>query len=470
MFVNFSMHRILLSILFTTSLFAKDIIAVLDLETIGLNSGEATILTQRLTTKLISIGQYEVVERANMDKILKEQKFQKSGCTDSECAVEIGQLLNTDFIVMGSVNKFGSTWTLDARLIDVGLGKGIISAEYTMKGEIDGLITTGITSIAKQLCGIQTTKQSSITEPTQTNVNGQSFVNKKQLSEPAKIILERKSSFYGLVIGFKVYDNNTYIGKLGSGKTLSWDNTSGNLNMHVSVPLTYGMGLWNYHPINTVVDANQTYYYKINSIGELIDSRIGSKNSQKDISAQDIKSVKQKNKNWYFTLVTLESRIPRTTSGETEELETSFLQTRYKNFQFIIQSGSLDGCTDERKELNLCNTASGIISSAIGYYRNFNISNINIFQKINVNNIGFNYWYHFQPSLSTFVENGWVTETSVPFHQLSLEIETTKYLSMGLNLELGVNFFIDGVPSELEMLEGFFLKAGVNMLSFGRNF
>ena len=154
MFVIFSMHRILLSILFTTSLFAKDIIAILDLETIGLNSGKATILTQRLTTKLISIGIYEVVERANMDKILKEQKFQKSGCTDSECAVEIGQLLNTDFIVMGSVNKFGSTWTLDARLIDVGLGKGIISAEYTMKGEIDGLITTGITSIAQQLSGM----------------------------------------------------------------------------------------------------------------------------------------------------------------------------------------------------------------------------------------------------------------------------------------------------------------------------
>ena len=155
MFVNFSMHRILLSILFTTSLFAKDVIAVIELEQKGLTKQEAAILTDRLTTKLISIGKYEVVERTNMDKILKEQKFQKSGCTDSECAVEIGQLLNTDFIVIGSVNKFGSTWTLDSRLIDVGLGKGTISAEFTMQGEIDGLITTGITSIAKQLCELE---------------------------------------------------------------------------------------------------------------------------------------------------------------------------------------------------------------------------------------------------------------------------------------------------------------------------
>ena len=146
------MYRILLSILLTTSLFAKDIIAVLDLEQIGLTPQEATILTQRLTTKLIAIDRYQVVERNNMDKILKEQKFQHSGCTDSECAVEIGQLLNTDFIILGSVNKFGSTYAVDARLIDVGLGKSLISAEFSMKGEIDELLTTGMTSIARQLC------------------------------------------------------------------------------------------------------------------------------------------------------------------------------------------------------------------------------------------------------------------------------------------------------------------------------
>jgi len=119
----------LLYFAFISSLFAKEIIAVLDLEQIGLTPQEAQILTQRLTTKLIAIDRYQVVERNNMDKILKEQKFQHSGCTDSECAVEIGQLLNSDFIVMGSVSKFGSMYSIDARLIDVGQGKGVISAK-----------------------------------------------------------------------------------------------------------------------------------------------------------------------------------------------------------------------------------------------------------------------------------------------------------------------------------------------------
>jgi TolB-like protein len=149
------MQKCLLAILFISSLFPKDIIAILELEQKGLSEQEAEILTDRLTTKMISLDKYQVVERNNMDKILKEQKFQNSGCTDSECAVEIGQLLNSDYIIIGSVNKFGDTYAVDARLIDVGLGKSIISAEFSMTGKIDALLTTGITSIAKQLCGIQ---------------------------------------------------------------------------------------------------------------------------------------------------------------------------------------------------------------------------------------------------------------------------------------------------------------------------
>ena len=158
------MQNILIPILFISSLFAKDIIAVLDLDQIGLTPQEATILTQRLISRLISINRYQVVERNNMDKILKEQKFQHSGCSESECAVEIGQLLNSDYIIIGSVNKFGKTYAIDVRLIDVGLGKSLISAEFSMTGEIDELLTTGMASIAKQLCDLPAQKTAEATQ------------------------------------------------------------------------------------------------------------------------------------------------------------------------------------------------------------------------------------------------------------------------------------------------------------------
>ncbi len=57
-----------MSILITTSLFAKDVIAVLELEQKGLTEQEAAILSDRLTTKMISLDKYQVVERNNMEK------------------------------------------------------------------------------------------------------------------------------------------------------------------------------------------------------------------------------------------------------------------------------------------------------------------------------------------------------------------------------------------------------------------
>ena len=50
-FVNFYMHRILLSILLTTSLFGAKYLAVINLEAESISESEARILTQRLTIK-----------------------------------------------------------------------------------------------------------------------------------------------------------------------------------------------------------------------------------------------------------------------------------------------------------------------------------------------------------------------------------------------------------------------------------
>ena len=150
------MHRILLSILLTTSLFGAKYLAVLDLEAESISESEAKILTQRLTSIMIELSDYTVVERANIDKILKEQKFQHSGCTDSECAVEIGQLLNADITVIGTVSKFGDTYTIDSRIINVGNGEALGSASYTHTGNIDQLVKDGIESVARELLGVKT--------------------------------------------------------------------------------------------------------------------------------------------------------------------------------------------------------------------------------------------------------------------------------------------------------------------------
>ena len=52
----------------------------LDFEGINIYESDAKALTQRLTSEMISLEVYQVLERSKMKQLLEEQKFQYSGC------------------------------------------------------------------------------------------------------------------------------------------------------------------------------------------------------------------------------------------------------------------------------------------------------------------------------------------------------------------------------------------------------
>jgi len=133
-------------------------IAIIDFEGIGVSIDETRVLTQRLTSELISLNVYQLFERSKIDQLLKEQKFQNSGCIDAACAVEIGKLAGVEHVVIGTVNKIGNTYSVDSRMIDVESGKSVISAEYSTQNSIDDVITQGMESISYQLCKMEVPK------------------------------------------------------------------------------------------------------------------------------------------------------------------------------------------------------------------------------------------------------------------------------------------------------------------------
>ena len=69
-------------------------IVVMSLKADGVADRTARTVTNMLRTEFINIGRFTVVERAQMDAILKEQGLQQTGCTDQECAVQIGKLMS----------------------------------------------------------------------------------------------------------------------------------------------------------------------------------------------------------------------------------------------------------------------------------------------------------------------------------------------------------------------------------------
>ena len=171
------MQKFLLPILLLTSLFAREYIAIIDFEGIGVSESEARVLTQRLTSEMITLEEYQVLERSEMKRLLSEQKFQYSGCVDTKCAVELGKMLGAKYMVVGTISKLGKTFTLDSRLISVETSEAYGSGQYSTDISIDNLIKYGMKSLAYQLCDLEPPKISPITNLTETLYNNRYIIS-----------------------------------------------------------------------------------------------------------------------------------------------------------------------------------------------------------------------------------------------------------------------------------------------------
>ena len=119
-------------------------LAILDLDAVSISTEESVVLTNRLRSEVFSTNRFVLVERNEMNEILKEQGFQLTGCTSSECLVEAGQLLNVNQMIGGSIGKIGNTYTIEIRLIDISTGKILAMAAEDIQGRIDDVLKTGI--------------------------------------------------------------------------------------------------------------------------------------------------------------------------------------------------------------------------------------------------------------------------------------------------------------------------------------
>lgn len=127
-------------------------LAVSDLESRGLSKDEALIISDRLRQEIQSTGKFRIMERSMMSAILQEQGFQQTGACDSaSCQMQMGKLLGVDQILIGSVGKLGSTFSLNIRILSVETGEILQSYSEDIRGEIDDLIRTPVKNIAKKL-------------------------------------------------------------------------------------------------------------------------------------------------------------------------------------------------------------------------------------------------------------------------------------------------------------------------------
>ena len=128
------MKKIIFNCLVSSLVFAqadKKVIAVTEIEHKGLSEMALQRIYNRLETELFNLGKYNVTTRGEIDKILTEQDFQYSGCTQQECAVKIGQFLNANYMLLPNILYEQKTGNLSATFKLVNVETAQISSVVT---------------------------------------------------------------------------------------------------------------------------------------------------------------------------------------------------------------------------------------------------------------------------------------------------------------------------------------------------
>ncbi len=113
-------------------------IAVADLRALEVSASEAMVVSDFLRNELVNTAVFEVLERSNMEKLLAEQAFQSTGCTEETCAVKMGKLLNVQKIIIGSFSRAFDKFYIMIRVIDVEKGMAIMAetVEFSSADEL----------------------------------------------------------------------------------------------------------------------------------------------------------------------------------------------------------------------------------------------------------------------------------------------------------------------------------------------
>ena len=144
----------------TTRKAGKEKLAILDLEAkYGIEREFAEGLSVIIRDEIHNFGKYEVMSREDLQAVAsQEQMKQALGCDEgSTCLVDFGRAIGTRFIVVGSISKFGTTYTISLRVLDTkGESAGVVN-RTSMKckcAEEDMIITAQ--NVAAKLMGKET--------------------------------------------------------------------------------------------------------------------------------------------------------------------------------------------------------------------------------------------------------------------------------------------------------------------------
>jgi TolB-like protein len=105
-----------------------------------------TTVQEMFCTGFVESKRFSVIERAQIEKILKEKQFVGTGEVDRETARYLGKILGVNYLLIGSTSRLGQAFEIDARLVDAETGEtkiasnGRCAAESELRSTVHGIV------------------------------------------------------------------------------------------------------------------------------------------------------------------------------------------------------------------------------------------------------------------------------------------------------------------------------------------
>ena len=141
----------------------KPVLAVLDLTVDQVSVNEKKTLIALLTSELFRTEEFQVIDVAQRDSLLKEIEFSQSDCTDESCQVEIGKLLAAEYVVVGRVGKIGKKYVVALKLLETSSARTVRAADGTYD-EIEKVLDD-LGPLARRLAGLRSSGQVTAAQP-----------------------------------------------------------------------------------------------------------------------------------------------------------------------------------------------------------------------------------------------------------------------------------------------------------------
>ncbi len=142
-------------------------IAILEFDAVNEDArknNKGRMISEMLTTEAFHTGQFHVVERHQIKKVMDEMEFGDSAFSGG-AAQKIGELLGADAVLTGSVSEFLGVLRIDARLINVKDGRILLADSAQAQLTMQAMSQAVSTIMAKMLSamGVQTAEQPATT-------------------------------------------------------------------------------------------------------------------------------------------------------------------------------------------------------------------------------------------------------------------------------------------------------------------